>query len=475
MRCTVVLEFDDGDSTALRRVELTRLYRDVADPKPGDVGLFLAEGKTLLQTVQQEFAMAQIQQFCELRRTCRACGAPRRRHDSHCSELKTTLGKVFYCRERWKACDCGADESRYVSPLKNYLPESSTGELRWLHATLGASMPYRQAMRVMQLLLPTSGRDNHVTLRNHTVSVGGSIQDTSPPRCPPEAAKAEAELGIDVGYVRQVKGVAKGKDRGKDSSSIAIVVAAVGPVGKPPRVWASALPRSKRLHIEMSKFLKDSGYEPSNRVCVLSDGARDLAAVATALPHASRWVLDWAHIGRMLQYVDQAIAPLAHGRLTPAGSTFELWDLFVRFRSWVWTGETKRWKVAGEKLCELLALREQGDPTALRKRAQAARYKLMDLLYYLQANLRSLIDYRSWQLAGRRISTGFVESTINRIVGRRMCKGQQMRWSRLGAHCLVQVRAALLNQELDEIAHCQFPWLGEQRISWPWQQTSHSF
>src|SRR3984893_9879033 len=194
----------------------------------------------------------------------------------------------------------------------------------------------------------------------------------------------------------------------------------------------------------MPKFLKDSGYEPSNRVCVLSDGARDLAAVATALPHASRWGLDWAHIGRMLQYVDQAIAPLAYGRLTPAGSAFELWDLFVRFRSWVWTGETKRWKVAGEKLCELLALREQGDPTALRKRAQAARYKLMDLLYYLQANLRSLIDYRSWQLAGRRISTGFVESTINRIVGRRMCKGQQMRWARLGAHCLVQVRVAAL-------------------------------
>jgi hypothetical protein len=81
--------------------------------------------------------------------------------------------EVFYCRERWKACNCGADESRYVSPLKNYLPETSTGELRWLHATLGASMPYRQAMQVMRLLLPTSGRDNHVTLRNHTVSVGG--------------------------------------------------------------------------------------------------------------------------------------------------------------------------------------------------------------------------------------------------------------------------------------------------------------
>jgi hypothetical protein len=98
--------------------------------------------------------------------------------------------------------------------------------------------------------------------------------------------------------------------------------------------------------------------------------------------------------------------PILQFGLTPAGSVFELCDLFVRFRSWVWTGETKRWKVAGEKLCELLALREQGDPTALRKRAQAARYKLMNLLYYLQANLRSLIDYRSWQRAERRISAG---------------------------------------------------------------------
>ncbi len=42
----------------------------------------------------------------------------------------------------------------------------------------------------------------------------------------------------------------------------------------------------------------------------------------------------------------QAIAPLAYGRLTPAGSVVELWDLFVRFRGWVWTGETGRWQVA---------------------------------------------------------------------------------------------------------------------------------
>ena len=112
----------------------------------------LTEGKTLLRTVQQEFVVAQLGRYCEERRICRACGALRRLHGSHCTSLKTISAAAFYRRDRWKACECGADNSRYVSPLKNYLPESTTGELRWLLASLGVMLPYRQAMRVMELL-----------------------------------------------------------------------------------------------------------------------------------------------------------------------------------------------------------------------------------------------------------------------------------------------------------------------------------
>jgi hypothetical protein len=31
------------------------------------------------------------------------------------------------------------------------------------------------------------------------------------------------------------------------------------------------------------------------------------------------------------------------------GTVFELWDLFVRFRSLVWTGETERWQKLGDR------------------------------------------------------------------------------------------------------------------------------
>ncbi|RWA47789.1 hypothetical protein AU476_33630 [Cupriavidus sp. UYMSc13B] len=106
---------------------------------------------------------------------------------------------------------------------------------------------------------------------------------------------------------------------------------------------------------------------------------------------------------------------------------------------------------------------------------KSARYRLSEALHYLEANIHSLIDYRRYQQKGLRISTDFVESTINRVVGRRMCKDQQMRWSPSGADGLIQVRVALQNREFDEVARQSFAWSGSRRVSWPWLQPSHPF
>jgi hypothetical protein len=295
-----------------------------------------------------------------------------------------------------------------------------------------------------------------------------------------ETTKPGAELGIDVGYVRRARCNRKGSGKknrtevGNRSSSIAVVVAALGQTGKQPRVWASAMPRTKRLNQEMTQFLERSGYGEPSEVVVLTDGARDLAGVANDLPYDSEWILDWAHIGRMLRHVDQAIAPLAYGRLTASGSAFELWDLFVRLRHYVWAGDTVAWQQLAAKLAELLDLREKRDP-AVTRQVRKASYSLSNMVTYLKSNVESLIDYRTWQRVGRRISTGLVESSINRIVGRRMCKSQHMRWSRMGAHGVVQLRVALLNQGFHDLAQQQFPWIDQRRVTWPWHRPSRAF
>ena len=46
---------------------------------------------------------------------------------------------------------------------------------------------------------------------------------------------------------------------------------------------------------------------------------------------------------------------------------------------------------------------------------------------------------------GERISTGFVESTVNQVISKRFCKKQQMAWTPRGAHLLLQIRTRVLN------------------------------
>jgi hypothetical protein len=52
------------------------------------------------------------------------------------------------------------------------------------------------------------------------------------------------------------------------------------------------------------------------------------------------------------------------------------------------------------------------------------------------------VNYNHPRIAGERVSTAHVESTVNQLVNWRMCKKQQMRWSAAGAQLLLHVRTA---------------------------------
>jgi hypothetical protein len=98
------------------------------------------------------------------------------------------------------------------------------------------------------------------------------------------------------------------------------------------------------------------------------------------------------------------------------------------------------WQHFTAKLAHLLYLREKRDPAVSCQNTKAS-YNLSNVVTYLTCNFEF---------------TGFVESSIHRIVGHRMCKSPHMRWSRRGAHSDVQLRVALLNEAFWEIAQRQF-------------------
>ncbi len=71
-----------------------------------------------------------------------------------------------------------------------------------------------------------------------------------------------------------------------------------------------------------------------------------------------------------------------------------------------------------------------------------------ELNTYIVQNQSFIPNYRDRYFYGEAISTGFVESTVNQVVSKRMVKKQQMRWTKRGAHNLLQVRTQVINDDL---------------------------
>jgi hypothetical protein len=154
-------------------------------------------------------------------------------------------------------------------------------------------------------------------------------------------------------------------------------------------------------------------------------------------------------------------------RFTPDGSIFELYDRFAYLRGYLWSGRKAKFRQSFDRLCYLLD-RVRAELPDFEREASMAAGHLCDLDAYLKKNRAGVINYSEWRRAGRRISTSAVEGTIDRLIGRRMCKGQHMCWSKRGAHLLLQVRCALLNGDLLAGFRRWYPSVGSRHIGLPW-------
>ena len=72
---------------------------------------------------------------------------------------------------------------------------------------------------------------------------------------------------------------------------------------------------------------------------------------------------------------------------------------------------------------------------------------VQDFKGYIRANESYLVNYGDRYRNKETISSAFVESTVNEVISKRFVKKQQMRWSKPGAHLLLQVRIKVLNED----------------------------
>ena len=185
-------------------------------------------------------------------------------------------------------------------------------------------------------------------------------------------------------------------------------------------------------------------------ITFLSDGGdtvRDLQFYHTPF---SEHVLDWFHITMRITVMKQMAKGL------PDKKRFQNIEKDIERVKWyLWRG----------------AIRQSRKPPALHGNVFMALQVLGDLLMdlepldnekgvtdklwnavgefntYITNNGGFIPNYRDRYYYGEAISTGFVESTVNQVVSKRMVKKQQMRWTKKGAHLLLQVRTQVLNDD----------------------------
>src|SRR4029453_8070520 len=72
--------------------------------RPEDIGLTLAEKKTLLTAIQKILVEQKIAEYLEAGRGCPECGKPRGKKGSHTVTLQTLFGNLHIDSPRWNHC-----------------------------------------------------------------------------------------------------------------------------------------------------------------------------------------------------------------------------------------------------------------------------------------------------------------------------------------------------------------------------------
>jgi len=102
--------------------EVAKMDRVAAGTGPEELGLTLADGKTVLKQVQQRIVQNQIEVISAAARACQHCGRNQRTKDLRTRKLRTVFGVVeVYCH-RFVRCTCRGGKPRAHWPFAGWAP-----------------------------------------------------------------------------------------------------------------------------------------------------------------------------------------------------------------------------------------------------------------------------------------------------------------------------------------------------------------
>jgi hypothetical protein len=431
------------------------------------LGLTLAEAKAILKMLQQQLVERQATAFVAAQAQCDSCGKALGIKEYHTRTFRTLFGTMTLTSPRFYHCRCQRRKTTTFRPLNALLTDSVAPELLFMETKWASLVSYGLTAQALKDFLPVDATLNATTIQNHARAVAQRCEDELGEEqwafvegCPADWGRlpipdGPLTVGIDGGYVRdwdEKKGhfeVIVGKSilafRRDDEEDL--------PSGKCFGFVQTLDEKPKRRLFEV---LKSQGHQMNQQLTFLSDGGdtvRDLQLYLN--PHAEH-LLDWFHLAMRLTVMQQTAKGLPL-TIQAEEETYPLRDpvvrLLERLKRSLWHGNVYQ---AFQKLTDLImdldVAAATGDGTA-RKLFKAVE----EFHTYIDRNRAFIPNYGERYRYGERISTGFVESTVNQVISKRFCKKQQMQWTKRGAHLLLQTRVKTLNRELGAVFRRWYP------------------
>jgi len=146
IKVQVLVESETGKTETVENI----VCLERGDLRPENLGLTLAEAKSILAGVQKTMVERQIEEYLDPEACCPLCGKARLHKGHHTLTYRTLFGKLRLRSIRLHHCECQPHPTKTFSPLAHLLPEHTAPELLYLESKFAALMSYPKFANINQ-------------------------------------------------------------------------------------------------------------------------------------------------------------------------------------------------------------------------------------------------------------------------------------------------------------------------------------
>ena len=448
MRIEIQLRIVGDDNSLISADEV--LHFDKSDDRGEAIGLSFGDAKAVLGAIQERVVTAQAASFLARHRCCSGCGRALLSKGPGRIQFRTAFGTLPLNSPRFHRCRCQPSARKTFGPLSALFTEHTAPELLYLETKWASLVSFGLTAQLLKEVLPVGSTANACTVRRHLHRVAarheadlgdgrpGGIEDALADGRQGQVGQEPIIVGIDGGYARNWH---------DKKRNFEVIVGKSMATGCDDRYFGLVASQDDQSGRRLGAVLR--GLPGTRTVTMLTDGGDSVRALAGELAPGAVPILDGFHIALRLTGLGQYTRGLAHHNPVEAAAVC---DRLERIQGRLWHGDAGEALTRAEQLAADVAALDSRYPK-LKRLVKATA----GLATYIANNTTAIPDYSARWFNGERISTAFVESTVNLVVSRRFAKKQQMQWPKSGAHLLLQTRTRALDGTLRDLFTRWYP------------------